>query len=104
MLAFMVTHTNKGQRQSMCTIFLEGGRCIKSLLLNAVIVMAVVTCHRSRSPAGVWKGEMNGLPAVEIVLQEDTGRLGGTITFFFQRKDDGKWKVERQNSEPLQNV
>ncbi len=43
---------------------------------------------------GVWDGEMNGLPAVEVALTDDGGKVRGTIAFYLQMLDkDGKWHV-----------
>jgi hypothetical protein len=70
-----------------------------ALTISAISVLA---CTPTQNPiVGVWQGKMNDLPAVELTVRDGNGGLGGTIVFFFQRKDTGAWKVERQNEEPL---
>ena len=78
---------------------------VKKLSLACALILSAITfsgCARSESPiVGVWEGRMNELPAVELTVRDGDGGLGGTIVFFFQRKDTGVWKVERQGAEPL---
>lgn len=68
----------------------------------AVLTLATASCAK-RQPeiVGVWKGDINKLPAVELNIKATEGQLAGTVTFFFQRKDSGAWKVQRQDSQPL---
>jgi hypothetical protein len=71
------------------------------------LLLAIITpgCHQKASPiVGLWMGEMNGLPAVELVVRGAESQITGEVTFFFQRMDSGTWKVERQRSQPLDKV
>ena len=78
---------------------------MRQIVLALMLVIIITSCRRSTSPiVGLWKGEMNGLPAVELVIQEAESRLTGRVTFFFQRMDSGTWKVERQSSQPLEKI
>ena len=36
------------------------------------------------SITGVWRGEMNGLPAVTLVVTDEGGSLSGAVLFYFQ--------------------
>ena len=78
---------------------------MKRIILASALMIVVGfggSCARTQNPiVGVWEGKMNDLPAVELTVRDNNGKLGGTIVFFFQRKDTGTWKVERQNGEPL---
>jgi hypothetical protein len=77
---------------------------MKKMFIATAVMISVFggSCARTPNPiVGVWEGRMNELPAVELTVREDNGQLGGAIVFFFQRKDTGTWKVERQNGEPL---
>jgi hypothetical protein len=78
---------------------------MKKLSLACALTLSAISflgCARTGSPiVGVWEGRMNELPAVELTVRDGDGGLGGTIVFFFQRKDTGVWKVERQAEEPL---
>jgi hypothetical protein len=78
---------------------------MRQIALTIMLVMITTSCSRSTSPIiGLWKGEMNGLPAVELVIQEAGSQLTGQVTFFFQRMDSGTWKVERQGSQTLDKI
>ena len=78
---------------------------MRPIVLALMLVMIITSCRRSTSPiVGLWKGEMNGMPAVELVIQEAESRRTGRVTFIFQRMDSGTWKVERQNSQPLEKI
>jgi len=67
-----------------------------------VSAISFLGCARTGSPiVGVWEGRMNELPAVKLTVRDGDGGLGGTIVFFFQTKNTGVWKVERQGEEPI---
>jgi len=79
-------------------------RELKKLFVACAVTIAaisVLSCTRTPPIVGVWEGRMNELPAVELIVRDDDSGLTGTIVFFFQRKDTGTWKVERQNDEGL---
>jgi hypothetical protein len=66
--------------------------------------LAVSSTIAGASPfAGVWRGAVNDLPAVELTIEEKEGKPGGTIVFYFQRLGpDGKWRIEGgRNPTPL---
>jgi hypothetical protein len=39
---------------------------------------------------GVWRAQMDGLPAVTLTITNETGRLSGAILFYLLRRDEGK--------------
>src|SRR5215831_15086758 len=86
------------------------GVCLRSqrmrqVALTVVLALLITSCHQSTSSIiGLWKGEMNGLPALELEIQQRESLLSGRVTFFFQRMDSGTWKVERQVREPLDKI
>ena len=83
----------------------ERSQRVRQIALTVVLVLMITSCHRSTSPiVGLWKGEMNGLPALELEIQQRESQLSGRATFFFQRMDSGTWKVERQGSQPLDKI
>jgi hypothetical protein len=54
-------------------------------LLGLFAVMGSGAAAQSATNAswvGVWKGETNGLPSLEVVLADDGGPLGGTIVLY----------------------
>jgi biopolymer transport protein ExbD len=53
--------------------------------------------------AGMWRGEVNHLPAIQLEVNEVGGKLGGEIVFDMQsRIDDGSpWRVTGEYRAPL---
>jgi len=52
--------------------------------------------------AGIWDGTENDLPAVELTLHANDGRVTGSIGFYFQtRGADGKWHLGDKYTVPL---
>ncbi len=37
---------------------------------------------------GVWRGQMNGLPAVTLLVTDEGGSLAGGVLFYFQQRAD----------------
>ncbi|HTW81416.1 MAG TPA: hypothetical protein VME23_17855 [Terracidiphilus sp.] len=38
--------------------------------------------------AGVWRAQMNGLPAFTLVVTDENGGLSGAILFYLQKRED----------------
>jgi hypothetical protein len=52
--------------------------------------------------AGTWEGNENGLPSVELTLQDKDGGITGFIGFYLQaRGTDGKWHLGEKMTVPL---
>ena len=52
--------------------------------------------------AGTWEGKTNGLPAVELIVRQEAGKITGSIGFYFQiRGEDGKWRLGEKTSLPV---
>lgn len=53
--------------------------------------------------AGTWEGKMNGLPAVNLQIEEANGKIGGVMIFYFQERRDANspWHVASENPAPL---
>ena len=69
----------------------------------ASFLVLTASAAAAKSPfAGTWEGKTNDLPAVELTIQDDNGRISGVIAFYFQtRGDDGKWHVGEKTTVPL---
>jgi hypothetical protein len=55
------------------------------ITMGLIAVMGSAAAAQSATNAswiGVWKGEANGLPNLEVVLSDDGGPLGGTIVLY----------------------
>jgi hypothetical protein len=73
-------------------------------LLAALLAAVVIAQASSRDVAassfseaqsheaieGVWRAQMDGLPAVTLYVTYETGSLNGAILFFLLRKEPGK--------------
>src|SRR5437763_15711643 len=68
----------------------------------AFLIVGFIGAHAASSYAGTWEGTENDLPAVELTIHNDDGRISGSIGFYFQtRGGDGKWHVGEKMSVPL---
>jgi hypothetical protein len=67
------------------------------------LVFLLAALAIAKSPfAGTWVGVTNDQPAIELVVNETAGKIGGTMGFYFQRRGaDGKWNVESKHAVPL---
>ena len=51
---------------------------------------------------GVWEGKMNGLPGVDLTIEDMGGKISGVLIFYFQKRDKlGKWHVESKYTIPM---
>jgi hypothetical protein len=55
--------------------------------------------------SGVWRGQMNGLPAVTLLATDEGGSLVGGVLFYFQQRanKNGPWTVTPGLPEPMLN-
>ena len=67
-------------------------------LFRVLAVVALLTgAARALSPfAGTWHRTANGLPAVTLTVQDQDGKLSGTVVFYLQVRDaeDRPWHVD----------
>ena len=68
-------HREPWRHRTACSAFF-------SILLSAVPALAASTSTGPHSAAGIWRGEMNGQPAVELKIVESGHSLSGTATFY----------------------
>jgi hypothetical protein len=54
---------------------------------------------------GVWRGQMNGLPAVTLLVTDEGGSLVGGVLFYFQQRtnENGPWTATPSLPEPMLN-
>ena len=67
-------------------------------IVLCVAVLAVAQNSKTGSVnfsfAGTWEGRMNGLPGIDLTVTDDGGKIGGTITFYLQKRtENGPWHV-----------
>lgn len=71
-------------------------------LLVSLLTLVAVSHAAASLFTGVWTGEENSLPAVEVNLHGSGETVGGTIAFYFQQRgEDGKWQVRSRYEVPL---
>lgn len=65
---------------------------LAGLALIIVIAMAVAAADKGRDAAvlGIWRGELDNLPAVTLNITDEAGPLQGAILFYMIRRDEGK--------------
>ncbi|MGB8258882.1 MAG: hypothetical protein WCE75_00965 [Terracidiphilus sp.] len=69
---------------------------IRIVFVAAVLLAAAAVVHGQAAAApppsgnaaltGVWRGEMNGLPAIALVITDEGGSLSGAVLFYFQQR------------------
>ncbi len=54
---------------------------------------------------GVWRGQMNGLPGVTLLVTEEGGSLVGGVLFYFQQRanENSPWTATPGLPEPMLN-
>ena len=73
---------------------------IARILVSATI--ALVAAAADPEIAGIWEGSENNLPAIELTLHVNDGKISGSIGFYFQsRGADGKWQLGEKYTVPL---
>lgn len=68
-------------------------------ILTLALALMMHPCGQAQNPSdsvgqlsgpapivGVWRGQMNGLPAVTLVVTDEGGSLSGAVLFFFQQR------------------
>jgi hypothetical protein len=64
--------------------------------LSAALMLAPIAAAQSESNQpvdnkpilGVWRAQMNGLPAFTLVVTDESGSLTGAIQFYLQKRED----------------
>jgi hypothetical protein len=58
-----------------------------------------------KSLAGVWRGQMDGLPAVTMVISDEGGSLSGAISFYLHLRttENAPWTSKPGLPEPIFN-
>ena len=72
--------------------------------LMLVAILLVPPAGTVVSPiVGTWRGRMYDLPAVELTVKYDGGKLSGTILFYFLHRntEQDPWQVDTKHSIPL---
>ena len=66
------------------------------LSVLAVLVLLAAAAQALSPFAGTWHGTANGLPAVTLTVQDQDGKLSGTVVFYLQKRDgvDRPWRIE----------
>ena len=71
-------------------------RGIKKVLVSFAVVAALATvvgaADKVRNPAivGIWRGELDNLPAATLNITDEAGTLQGAMLFYLIRQDEGK--------------
>jgi hypothetical protein len=70
---------------------------LRIIVTFSAIMMLATACHSqpnskaSNTPIlGIWRCQMDGLPAVTLNLTDENGSLAGAILFYLHRRDPGQ--------------
>jgi hypothetical protein len=79
---------------SVATIFAEP---------SPLVAQTAPTVQPTPSLDGTWEGKMNGLPAIELTINNSSGKVSGTMLFYFQERSDPSrpWHVTGGSPGPL---
>jgi hypothetical protein len=55
---------------------------------SPLVAQATSTVPPTASLDGTWEGKMNGLPAIELKIDNSSGKVSGTMLFYFQQRTD----------------
>lgn len=69
-----------------------------------IIVLAAGSLWAGSPLAGRWMGEIDGLPGVRLTVQEDQGKLSGSIVFYLIVKDAKGTHVDSDYTADLLNI
>ena len=69
-----------------------------------VIMLAAGSLWAGSPFAGRWMGEIEGLPGVRLTVEEDQGKLSGSIVFYLIVKDEKGTHVDGDYTADLLNV
>ncbi len=80
-----------------------GSSCNDSCRAVAACRPTAPTAPPRASLDGTWEGKMNDLPAIELKIDNSTGKISGTMLFYFQERSDPSepWHVTGGKPAPL---
>ena len=70
---------------------------------SPLVAQAAPTVPPPASLDGTWGGKMNDLPAIELKIDNSSGKVHGTMLFYFQERSDPSepWHVTGGKPAPL---
>jgi len=82
-----------------------GAAVLASLLVICAVDAQTPSAATNEAINGVWRGQMNGLPAITLVVTDEPGSLAGAIQFYFRQRATEKdpWTAEPRLPEPIFN-
>jgi hypothetical protein len=55
---------------------------------SPLVAQTAPTLQLTPSLDGTWEGKMNDLPAIELTISNSSGKVSGTMLFYFQERSD----------------
>lgn len=75
--------------------------------LAIILALACFTSHSVCASgsliAGIWTAQLHGQPAIKLTVNDERGKLSGSIIFYFLMLEKGSWKVKDGNAIDLLN-
>jgi hypothetical protein len=69
---------------------------MRPLLLKGILLLClsytcpVLAAGTYDAVAGVWRGQIDGLPGVTMTISDEAGNLSGAILFYMIRRNEGQ--------------
>jgi hypothetical protein len=79
--------------------------CLATVVVEQLPLIAQSGSRMPATPSfdGTWEGKMNDLPAIELKIDDSSGKVNGTIIFYFQERSNPNepWHVSGGTPGPL---
>src|ERR1700759_789139 len=63
---------------------------MKLIALVLTCACLIVAADKNSVISGVWRGQMDGVPALVMTISDEGGDLTGAILFYMIRRDEGQ--------------
>jgi hypothetical protein len=78
---------------------------LRALILALSCACVAFAADKYSAVTGVWRAQMDGLPALTMTISDEGGELTGAILFYLIRRDDGQPARSSPGSpEPMFNL
>jgi hypothetical protein len=64
----------------------------------SLVAQTAPTVQPPPSLDGTWEGKMNDLPAIELKINNSSGKVRGTMLFYFQQREARLWMWDSQDA------
>ena len=78
----------------------------KNVFIIACMLAASMAAYAQSTLAGKWHGTENGLPTVDLTIDENAGHASGNAVFYMLKRNlgDSGAHVDGQTARPMENL